>query len=399
MQNHTCSDCGPAPINHRLAYFSVFSDWIFLPVIQILISVRRHVVAPLLLPLRFDRWALPVFRLLAKLHLGTVNEKLDEKNSLRTRALWESAEKLGIKIYEFRLFGRALETFVAVYKDQSKLFYEIPRPNVPLSSGFWWIDDKPLMRKYFTKEGIPVALGASCFTYAQALETFRLISGTSIAKPSYGSRSRHTTIHVRNEEQLHKAFLCAKKLSPFVLIEQELEGLVYRASVIAGKLAAVISRNPPTVRGDGIQTVHQLVAIENANPKRQNNKIFHKIPVNEDTNQALEKQGLDWDSIPENGKVVHLSDKVSRGVGAVTVDVTDKTHPDNVALFEKIARVVDDSVIGVDFIINDISASWKNQNLCGSFGESPSGKAPPFGGGIRRFESFLPSQRQIYKQT
>jgi hypothetical protein len=148
MQNHTCSDCGPAPINHRLAYFSVFSDWIFLPVIQILISVRRHVVAPLLLPLRFDRWALPVFRLLAKLHLGTVNEKLDEKNSLRTRALWESAEKLGIKIYEFRLFGRALETFVAVYKDQSKLFYEIPRPNVPLSSGFWWIDDKPLMRKY-----------------------------------------------------------------------------------------------------------------------------------------------------------------------------------------------------------------------------------------------------------
>ena len=35
---------------------------------------------------------------------------------------------------------------------------------------------------------------------------------------------------------------------------------------------------------------------------------------------------------------------------------------------------------------------WKNQAISAHAGDSPSGKAPPFGGGIRGFESLIPCQ-------
>lgn len=312
-------------------------------------------MAPALLPLRLDRFALPIFHLLENLKLGVIKERCDKQNSLRAKALWESADKLGIKLYEFRLFGKPLDTFLAVYKNQTKFFYELPRPNAPLSKGFWWMDNKPIMRKKFANQGIPVAIGGSCFRFSSALEIFRQIKGKTIIKPSIGSRSRHTTINITTEEELQTAFRKAKKLSPFVLVEQQLEGDVYRASVVGGKFAASMSRQLPNVTGDGVHTVRQLVEIENQNPKRREG-IFHEIPL----------AGLkNLDSIPTFGEIIYLADKVSRGVGAITVDVTDQTHPDNIVLFEKIATVLDVAVVGIDFIIANISKSWRDQKLCG----------------------------------
>ena len=45
--------------------------------------------------------------------------------------------------------------------------------------------------------------------------------------------------------------------------------------------------------------------------------------------------------------------------------MTDSVHPDNMALFEKIGRVLDDPLVGIDFIIEDMSRSWKTQKNCG----------------------------------
>ena len=364
MNSNSCPDCGPARTNHALEYSSVLLAWLFLPFDRVGESIRRKILAPILLPLHLDRLALPLFRLLATLRLGTINEKLDEQNSLRAKALWETAGKLGIKIHEFRLFGRPLETFVAQVGNQFKFFYEMPRPKKALSGGYWWMDDKPTMRKIFAEKGIPVASGGSFFWLNSALKFFERIGGEVIIKPSHGSRSRHTFVHIRTNEQFKKAFKSAKQLSPFVVVEQQLDGLVYRGSVIGGKLAAVISRNPPTVTGDGAGRIRDLVAAENRNPNRANG-IFHTIPLDSETKKELARQNLTEESVPNFGQLVYLSDKVSRGVGAITVDVTDTVHEDNIALFEKIARVLDDSVVGIDFIVNDISKSWKAQKLCG----------------------------------
>lgn len=360
----TCADCEPAPTNHGMAYAAAALAWLTSPVEETLTSVRTKIFAPLVRLSALDSAGAAALTFFARIGLGEIRTAPDEKISLRAAALWDSANKLGITMWEFRPFGRANETFCASHKGRDKVFVELPRPNRPLSPGFYWMDNKPVMREKFIAAGIPVALGGSCFTYAQALSVFRRIGGSAIVKPSVGSRSRHTTINVATEAALLTAFKKAKQLSPFALVEQELDGFVYRASVIGGKVVGVISREQPTVRGSGQHTVRQLVEEENRNPKRSMG-LFHKVNLDQETEDELSRQGLSWESVPEAGRVVRLNPKVSRGVGAVTVDFTDTVHPENIQLFEKVAAVLDDAIVGIDFIIADIGKSWREQKRCG----------------------------------
>ena len=160
------------------------------------------------------------------------------------------------------------------------------------------------------------------------------------------------------------AFRKAKQLSPWVVVEEELSGMVYRATLIGGELFGVIRREPPNVIGDGISTVRQLVDNENVRNERHGS-IFHIIADGEAADAELVRQGLSWDSVPAPGQMVFLNQKVSRGVGASTTDVTEIVHPENKILFERIAKLLNDSLVGVDFIIEDITKPWHDTPACG----------------------------------
>jgi cyanophycin synthetase len=60
-----------------------------------------------------------------------------------------------------------------------------------------------------------------------------------------------------------------------------------------------------------------------------------------------------------------LIQKISRGSGGSNIDVTDDVHPENMRLFEKVGRVLADPLVGIDFIIRDISHPWQRQLPCG----------------------------------
>ena len=71
------------------------------------------------------------------------------------------------------------------------------------------------------------------------------------------------------------------------------------------------------------------------------------------------------ESRPVKGQAVFLSDKTSRSAGGTTTDVTDIVHPDTKRMFERIGEVLDDPLVGIDFIIKDITLSWRVQNRAG----------------------------------
>lgn len=64
-------------------------------------------------------------------------------------------------------------------------------------------------------------------------------------------------------------------------------------------------------------------------------------------------------------EVITLGQKTSRAVGGGITDMTDVIHPDNREMLEKVAEVLNDPLIGVDFIMNDVSISWREQPKCG----------------------------------
>ncbi|OGZ00543.1 MAG: hypothetical protein A2946_02195 [Candidatus Liptonbacteria bacterium RIFCSPLOWO2_01_FULL_53_13] len=321
-----------------------------------------------------ERLTLPFYRFLAGIGLGTIRTRPDSMDSGLTKCIWEAAEKRGIHMYEFCPLGRTSGIFAATHGKEAFAFDGLPRPHGPASRALAWMDDKAIMRKKFISAGIPVARGGACLTASGAEKIFSSFGsgpaslasqgGPAVVKPSTGSRGRHTTMHVMTREELLIAFRKAKQLSPIVVVEEELSGFVYRPTLIGGKLIAVASKEPPHVKGDGAHTVRELTEKENERRGRHASGL-HRIPTDERAERELGFQHFTWESIPKAGRVVTLSEKTSRAAGGIIVDYTDAVHPENVKLFERIGAVLEEPLVGIDFVIRDISRPWREQEKCG----------------------------------
>ena len=93
--------------------------------------------------------------------------------------------------------------------------------------------------------------------------------------------------------------------------------------------------------------------------------MFHHIDLGSEADEELRRQKLTWESVPKKGEWVILNQKVGRGSGGVNTDVTGAVHPENTKLFQKIGNVLDDSLVGIDFIIEDMARPWQEQMPCG----------------------------------
>ncbi|MFA6386418.1 MAG: hypothetical protein WCW04_01450 [Candidatus Paceibacterota bacterium] len=351
-----CVDCGGAQVNHRLVYISI---WLSNKIEPWTNWMGRWIPEDKL------EWIGPILiKILTILHFGNVTTALNDKDSLRTKVLWEEATKRGIAMKEFHLFGIGNDIFISKFKGEMRFFDVLPRTKDYNPKGLEWMDNKNEMKKHFAKEGIKVAAGGIASSKKEALKIFNSINKPVITKPNLGSRSRHTTTHISTEEELIKAYKLAHQLSPWVMIEEELTGYVHRGTVIGGKLIAVLRREPAYVIGDGVHNVRELIDLENKNPLRAG-PIFHQLALDDEAIKELTHWGKNADTIPKDKEIVTLGQKTSRAVGGGLTDMTDVVHPDNKEMLEKIGKVLNDPLIGVDFIMDDVSVSWKDQPKCG----------------------------------
>lgn len=353
-----CKDCEPAQESHLVAYTSVVLGWIDEPFFNLMEKLFKNTAEDIA-----DKLTLPFFNLMVFLKLGHFTRKPDREDTWRTKCFWDEATRRGIDMREFHL-GPIKDGFVAKYNDKTIVFDGLPRPGLKESPALKWMDNKGTMKTKFLKEGIPVAPGGVAFTKKQAEKIFNSLQKPIITKPNLGSRSRHTMIHINTLADLLIGFKKAKQLSPLVVIEEELRGFLFRGTLVGGKLVGVVKRDQPEVLGDGIHTLQELMDEENKRPERKG-PIFHKIVVDKETEIELKRENITLKDIPEKGRIVTFSQKTSRGCGGTTTEVTNIVHPDNIEMLEHVGRFLDDPLVGVDFIMEDIEKSWKEEQHCG----------------------------------
>lgn len=351
-----CIDCGGAPVNHTVTYISIL--------LGALIEPWTNFMSKMIPESSFDSLGPVLTKTLTFLKLGKITYKTEKDDSGRTHVLWEEAMRRGINMYEFRLFGIGHDIFVSNYKGDKRFFDVLPRPKIYDPKGLEWMDNKGKMKKHFTKAGIKVAKGGVTHSIRKALKIFRSLDKPVITKPNLGSRSRHTTTHISDKKEFLIAFKKARQLSPWVMIEEELSGYVFRGTLIGGKLIATLRREPAYVIGDGIHKIKELIDIENKNPRRDD-KIFHQLKLDSEAMKELHHWNHTENTIPKKDEIITLGQKTSRAVGGGITDVTDIVHPDNKIMLEKIAEILNDPLIGVDFIMEDVSKSWRDQPKCG----------------------------------
>jgi cyanophycin synthetase len=219
--------------------------------------------------------------------------------------------------------------------------------------------DKSLTNALLSSAGLPVPRSRVVRTADGAVEAAAEIGFPVVVKPLDGNHGRGVALDLRTADDVRRVFQPAydESRNGEVVVESFVTGNDYRMLIVGGKLAAVAERVPASVVGDGTHTVHELVEIENADPRRGigHEKVLTRIRVTAAAHELLAKQGLDLDAVPEHGRRVMLAATGNMSTGGTAIDRTDEAHPDNVEIAETAAQVVGLDVAGIDFIAPDIT--------------------------------------------
>ncbi|MBK9332414.1 MAG: cyanophycin synthetase [Ignavibacteria bacterium] len=219
------------------------------------------------------------------------------------------------------------------------------------------VSDKELTRKLLSDQCIPFPKGVVLEGEDELISAIEEIGFSVVIKPNNGNHGRGITTCVNSYKDVIEAFRIAKTVSDEVIIEKHIEGSDYRFLLINYKLVAVSKRLPAMVKGDGISSIQKLIDNVNLDPHRglHHEKILTRITVDENTMNILKRKNLTVNSILPEGQVLNLKYTANISSGGTAADVTAIVHPHNVALAERIARLIELNICGLDIIAKDIT--------------------------------------------
>jgi len=180
-----------------------------------------------------------------------------------------------------------------------------------------------------------------------------------VIKPIDGNHGRGITVDIQNYEDALQAFHHAKESSKSgaIIVEKFVVGEDFRLLVINNKLVAAAIRTPAHVIGDGKSTVQELIDKVNSDPRRGygHENVLTQITVNELTKTIIKDAGYTLDFVLEKGERLILKDTANLSTGGTAEDVTDIVHPANVSMAERICKIIDLDICGIDIMTTDIS--------------------------------------------
>lgn len=185
----------------------------------------------------------------------------------------------------------------------------------------------------------------------------RYVGFPLVVKPVGGNHGRGITVNIKNYEDALVAFHAAKNVSSKVIVEKYITGEDYRLLVINNVLVAAAKRTPANVMGDGKSTIKELVDEVNKDSRRGygHENVLTKITINDLTKTIIAAKGYTEDSVPAKGETVILKDTANLSTGGTAEDVTDIVHPSNVSMAERISKIIDLDICGIDIMTTDIS--------------------------------------------
>jgi len=188
-------------------------------------------------------------------------------------------------------------------------------------------------------------------------EACRYVGYPLVIKPVDGNHGRGITVDIHDYDHALGAYHAAKKVSSRVIVEKFVTGRDYRLLVINNVLVAAAIRTPANVVGDGISNIQELVDKVNADPRRGygHENVLTMITINDLTNKIIKDAGYTLESVIPKGERLLLKDTANLSTGGTAEDVTDIVHPSNVSMAERISKIIDLDICGIDIMTSDIT--------------------------------------------
>jgi cyanophycin synthetase len=224
-------------------------------------------------------------------------------------------------------------------------------------SGVRLAGDKYYVTKLLKAAGLSVPVHRHAMHLAEAIQACRSLGFPVVVKPVDSERGEGVTVGLTDELSLPAAFEMALQFSKSrsVLIERQVAGVCHRLFMVDDRLLYAVKRWPPSVFGDGISTIRQLV---DANMEKELSKLpseqFPLVPWDDETEGFIRQIGLNADYIPLCLQRIPLRPIESTQWGGFDEEVTTQVHPDTLRQARIACRLVQMSVVGVDVITDNI---------------------------------------------
>lgn len=217
--------------------------------------------------------------------------------------------------------------------------------------------DKEDTKKMLESSSVPVASGSICVDEEDLIETIDKIGFPIVIKPLGGNHGKGASINVKTLDEAKSGLEHAQKYGRRVIVEKFITGHDFRILVINHKMVAAAQRVPANVVGNGENTINELIAIENQDPRRGygHENVLTEINIDRDSLDLLAKLGYTEESIPKKGEIVYLKSTANLSTGGTSIDVTDMIHPENIFLAERISRIIGLDVCGIDIMAENLT--------------------------------------------
>jgi len=211
--------------------------------------------------------------------------------------------------------------------------------------------------------GLPLPKQEMVYSEKQAVRMARRIGYPVVVKPLDANHGRGITIDINQDNEIESAFHFAREKgnSRGILIESMISGFDHRMLVVNGELVAVAKRVPGHIIGDNQHTISELVDIVNQDPRRGvgHEKVLTQLEIDRQANLLIEQAGHTAETVLAKDEIFYLRSTANLSTGGTAIDLTDEVHPDNKAMAVRAVMAVGLDVGGVDFLIDDISQSYK----------------------------------------
>jgi cyanophycin synthetase len=227
-------------------------------------------------------------------------------------------------------------------------------------------NDKEVVKALWSRIGIPVAAGRLVRDEEDAVEATRELGWPLVVKPRDADFGKGVSLKLKTAEEVRTAYRHAHAFSKSggVLVERHLPGMSHRLLVVNDSLVAAVLREPPTVVGDGLRTVRELVELANQDVRRGEDYRWplRRLRLEEQELAVLAAAGFTQDSIVASGQSVVLRSDLHTWSGTVNKDVSELVHPETRDLARDAVRIIGLDVAGVDVVASDISRPLHEQS-------------------------------------
>jgi cyanophycin synthetase len=231
---------------------------------------------------------------------------------------------------------------------------------------------KDMVGEWLELCGFPTPKGVNCFEEEEVVIEALKLGFPCVVKPVAGHKGQGVTTGIESEIEVRKAFKrivdsAVEHGTSFdgALVQQQIYGYDHRILTIGGKYTACLKRVPAYVIGNGVDTITELIRVENEKEVRIDNarSPLAKIKLDDDMKDFLKLQGKTPKTIPADGEEVVLRRVANISAGGVSINVTNDIHPKNIEMVENIAKFLNVVALGIDVLAQDISKPWDEGNF------------------------------------